>query len=331
MQGLRPRAATVDGFVAISPAMIELLGQATRYVRAETPLILVGPSGTGRRTLGALIHDCSGRLGPFRWCAARHFPPGHEWGVLFGEERATFSGLSIHRRGLFEDSADGTLLLGDFDAFSPDIQHLVLDAANRRAFRPFGADRDLALRSRLILTLREAPDRLVERGVLSENLRFELGCSILHLPVLDARREDIPALAHLFLERNPTETGVLGPRRFDPGALEVLTLASWPGNLLQLRMVIREAYLRACDAATVRAEHLAGLVHLTLRFERHGDPVANGRAVGLALQLADGRVRVAAGLLQTAPSTILRYQRGGCVFDAPARTNQSNAFVPPRA
>jgi len=302
------RTPAIDHFVVTSPAMVEVLRQVHRYVRARTPLILVGRPGTGRTALSALIHAWSGRLGTFVDWTAGHVEPELEHSTIFGEGHPTSAGPVAHRRGLLEEAGEGTVALADFEDFRPSTQRRVLDAAGRGSFRPVRAEGDLPFHGRLILHLRETPEVLVQRAKLSEGVYHLLGYSVIRLPRLDERRADIAPLACRFLECCGRETGVPGPARFAPETLDVLEAALWPGELWQLRMVIREAYLRSNGATLLRVEHLSELVRFRLRFERRGSSVANVRAVRFALQLTQGRVREAARLLRTAPSTIYRYQ-----------------------
>src|SRR2546422_1299699 len=134
-------------------------------------------------------------------------------------------------------------------------------------------------------------------------LRYRLGYCVIRLPALAERREDIPALALRFLHRCPNETQEAGPTRLAPEVLSVLEAAAWPGNVRQLEMVVRDAYLRARRGTMVRLEHLSELVHLPVRFERRGGRAPNAqvgpRAAGAAQSGLDG---VAPAPL-TAPTT----------------------------
>src|SRR3989442_1422952 len=141
--------------------------------------------------------------------------------------------------------------------------------------RRLHASRDLPLRCRVIIGLVDSPDDLVERGAMLAELRFRIGYCVIRLPALSERREDIPGLALRFLARCPEETQEAGPTRFAPEVLSLLEAASWPGNVRQLEMVVRDAYLRARGSAVVRLQHLTELVRLPVRFERRGDRAAN--------------------------------------------------------
>ena len=295
-------------FVATAPKMLDVLAGVQRYARAATPLLLVGATGTGKTTVALLVHAASGRSGPFTAHTAGEFDPELERSQLFGHERGSFTDAVGRHVGVLEESAEGTLLLDDFHHCRHTTQTLLLRALDRERFRRLGASRDLPLRCRVVIGLSDPPDELVRRSVLLEELRFRLGYSVISLPCLAERREDISALACWFLARCPHETGQPGPTRLEPEAAAALEAASWPGNLRQLAMVIREGYLRARGSFVLRVGHLAELLSLRAPFRRWGDATANADAVHRALDATCGRVREAAKLLRASRSTVYTYR-----------------------
>ena len=303
----RDRDTLTQNFVAQSPAMVEVMRHVDVYAAARTPLLLVGATGTGKTTLAELIHAYSGRTGPLSPHTAGEFDRNLEQSQIFGHERGAFTGAIDRHIGVLEEAGDGTLLLDDFHHLRRSTQTLLLRVLDNGVFRRLHASRDLPLRCRVIIGLVESPDDLMERGALLAELRYRLGYCLIRLPLLAERREDIPALALRFLHRCPRETEEAGPTRFAPEVLSVLEAAAWPGNVRQLEMVVRDAYLRARRGTMIRLEHLSELVHLPVRFERRGDRAANARAVRLALQVTNGRVDGAARLLRMSRTTVYQY------------------------
>jgi DNA-binding NtrC family response regulator len=297
----------LQDFVATSSVMLDVLAQVECYAPARTPIILVGLTGTGKTRTAEVVHELSGRAGPLLSHSAGEFDPHLERSQIFGHARGAFTGAVVRQIGLLESAGDGTLLLDDFHHVTASTQITLLRALDRGAFRALGTTDDRLVRCRLVIGLTETPEALARRGVLLEELRFRLGCSIVLLPSLEQRRDDIPALALTFLSRCPGETGKMGPHRLAPEVVAVLQAASWPGNLRQLQMVVRDAYLRAGRSEVVRLRHVSSLVSLTNQFLRHGDPTANATAVRLALEATGGSVRDAAKLLHTSRTTIYGY------------------------
>jgi len=148
---------------------------------------------------------------------------------------------------------------------------------------------------------------------------------VIHLPSLEERRQDIPSLAQHFLTRCPADTGQPGPDRFAPEVISVLQMAEWPGNVRQLEMVIRDAYLRARNNPTVRVQDLSDLVSLSFCFQRRGDEAANAQAIQRALEATHGRVQDAAKLLRISRSALYAYIRS---LDRLASTNDASFGQP---
>lgn len=294
-------------FVATSPAMLDVLERVDAYARARTPILIVGATGTGKTTVAELVHSLSGRSGPLVAQTVGELDQSLERSQLFGHERGSFSGAVSQHVGLLEEAAQGTLLLDDFHHIGPSTQLMLLRALDRDVFRRVGGDRDLPVTCRVIVGLTDKPDQLVHAGPLLPELRFRLGYSTIHLPSLDERRGDIPELALRFLRRCPEETGESGPQRLASEVVSVLQLAQWPGNLRQLAMTIRDAYLRARSTGVIRLRHLSDLIALPLRFRKRAATEANFAAIRLALEATHGHVRDAAALLRTSRTTVYQY------------------------
>jgi transcriptional regulator with AAA-type ATPase domain len=131
-------------------------------------------------------------------------------------------------------------------------------------------------------------------------------CCIIRIPALQDRREDIAPLARHFLNACVTDTGVSGPGAFANDALSMLA-ADLPGNVRQLREMVRAAFLRARGCAVLESKHLPERVSAECVFSPHGDPTLNALAVRRALSRAGGRVSVAAKILGVHRNTIARY------------------------
>src|SRR2546427_6006843 len=324
------RNTLTQDFVAHSNAMVDVLGGVDRYARARTPLVLVGASGTGKTTLAELIHGASGRSGAFSAHTAREFDPELERSQLFGHERGAFTGAADRHVGLLEEAAEGTLLVDDVHHLRRSTQTLFLRVLDRWVFRRLGGSRDLPVRCRAIGGFTERPDTLVERKRLLAELRFRLGYSLIRVPPLAERREDIPGLADHFLRGCPETTDAPGPTRLAPGVVSVLQTADWPGNVRQLGMVIREAYLRAQGSPVLRVDHLADLVAWPVQFARRGGARLNAQAVERALDATRGNAEAAATLLHTTRSTVYRYRPAAgarsavALSDSPARNRESD-------
>ena len=297
----------LHGFVAASPAMTDVLTRVEWYARANTPIVLVGEPGTGKTTLAAVVHTASGRRGPLSAHTAREFDPQLQRSQFFGHEAGAFTGAHGRHIGVFEEAADGTLLLDDFHHLRRSTQMLLLRALGSGHFRRVGGSRDLPLRCRLVVGLTRSPDWLLHRRRLVPELRSRLGFSMIRLPRLEQRIDDIPLLSQRFLDRCPLEVGKLGPSRFANDVVPALQRAAWPGNVRDLGMVIREGYLRAEGTDLLELRHVADVIRLPDRYRQRGDPSTNLKAIRRALEMTNGDVDRAARFLGAGRTTIYRY------------------------
>ncbi len=321
----------MGSFIAESSAMRDVLRRLDWYAEAQTPVILVGETGTGKTTLAELIHRLSRRPGTFVPSSVTELDPNLQRSQIFGHEKGAFTGATERHIGLLEEAGEGTVLLDEGQRLRRATQEMLLRALDRAVFRRVGGSRDLPFRARLIIAFAESPDELVRRGRLLPEFRSRLGFSIIPLPRLEERREDVPALAEGFLRQVPGVTGVPVPTQLAPELLRLFQVASWPWNVRQLGKVIEEGCLRARGNEVLTPEHVADLVSLPVRFERRGNFAVNARAVRLALEVTGGRVTRASKLLNTSRTTIHSYLRrcgGGVRVSRFARTKSPTEQFP---
>lgn len=287
---------------------------AALYAPARSTVVLVGETGTGKTHLARRLHRMSPRARePFVDVTAAELGESLAAAQLFGHERGAFTGAVERRAGLFAEAAAGTLMLDDLHLLPRMLQGLLLRALASGFYRPLGAQREYPVLCRVMVGVSTAPDDLMVAGTLLPDLRFRLGHCTIRLPRLAERREDIAALARRFLDECPAETGLAGPAGFEPAALAALEGATWPGNIRDLRATVIAAYLHAQADAAIRLEHLPDHARWTPRYEPHGDPTSNERAIEWALWKAGNRVAAAARLLGVHRNTVSsQLARGKC-------------------
>lgn len=304
-------AAPAFGIVAESAAMKRALHEARIYAPSKVPVMLVGPTGTGKTLLAEYVHGLSPRRGdPFVVVTGAELPESLAESRLFGHVRGAFTDARESRDGLITEAAGGTLFLDDMAWMPVSLQPKLLRALDTGRYRPVGASVDLRVGCRVLFGLRADPDELVARGFLLEDLRARMGESVIRLLPLAQRREDIVPLAEQFLARCPHRTGVPGgPTRFAPEVLAVLGAQPWPRNVRQLEGTIERAYLHARDIGAIELEHLPEPLDTPPRFVAHEDGAQNGLAVQYAVEVCGGRYDRAARLLGVSRNTVARYAR----------------------
>jgi DNA-binding NtrC family response regulator len=306
-----PNAGREPAAVIRSSASTHAFACAEIYAPAQTPVVVVGETGTGKSYLAEYLHRLSPRRdGPFVDRTAAEITESLASAQLFGYERGAFTGAFERTQGLFAEADGGTLLLDDLHLMPMAVQGLLLRALSRGVYRPLRSARDHPLHCRLVVAMRECPDQLVARSVLLPDLRYRLGRCVIRLLPLTERQEEIGPFSEDFLRRCPRETGVTGPTRFGVDVIPALERAPWPGNLRGLKAAVERAYLHAQREPEVRLAHfdaavLAGAIAAT--FRRRGDQAVNRQAVELALRLSEGSHTGAARLLHVSRHTVRSY------------------------
>jgi DNA-binding NtrC family response regulator len=293
--------------VALSGGVLDAVTRVMRYGPARTPVVFVGETGTGKSYFAAALHQASGRTGPFLDVTAQELAPELAPSALFGHVAGAFTGADRKHLGYLAQAERGTLLLDDFHLMRRSVQAMLLRALERGVYRPVGAERDVPVTCRLVFGVGEELARLVERGRMLQDLRSRLGFMVVRLPSLGERREEIPALAQRFLGLAPEETGVTpGPGTFTSSALEALGAHRYPGNVRDLRELVREGYLHAVQAGSdvLGIEHLDESVWGALRLGRRRSRQENRRLIEWALVAERGNVLRAARRVGVSKNTV---------------------------
>ncbi|MCU0663502.1 MAG: sigma 54-interacting transcriptional regulator [Myxococcota bacterium] len=238
-----PAAAAGSQMVAHSPAMREVMGLVARVAPSSTAVLVTGETGVGKELVAHEIHRQSPRRdGPFIAVHVASLSPGLVASGLFGHERGAFTGATEQAKGRFELADGGTLLLDEVGELSLEDQVKLLRVLQEGAFERVGGSRTLRSDFRLIAATNRDLEAEVRAGRFREDLYFRLCAFPIRVPPLRERREEVPTLALLFLERVTRQRGV----RFDgigEADMERLINWDWPGNVRELVHVIERASL----------------------------------------------------------------------------------------
>lgn len=279
---------------------------AASYAHSREPLVLVGPTGSGKSRLARLIHQWSGRPGALAEVSAGELSPTLVHDQLFGHERGAYTDASARRRGVFAEAGAGTLLLDDFHLMDRGSQSLLLRVLDTGVYRPLGTDRQAPVQARLVVGTGRDLDTLVREGALLPDLRFRLGFLELHLPALADRRDDIVPLAEEFLRESARYEDAAPALTLTPEARAALESALWPGNVRELGRAMRFASVHAREAqeAEVRLEHLPPYLRHIPRYDPHSDWATKHRLVTWALWRSGDHVGRAAELIGAHRNTV---------------------------
>lgn len=229
------------------------------YIRLVAPtmmsVLINGESGSGKEYIARLIHSQSNRKdAPFIAVDCGAIPKELAASEFFGHIKGAFTGAVNDKTGYFVQASGGTIFLDEIGNLSYDVQVQLLRALEERKVKPVGGDREIAFDVRIISATNENLTRAVAEGSFREDLYHRLNEFSLKALSLRDRSEDIPVFANHFLAASNEELGkeVIG---FDDAVMDVFRYYSWPGNLREMRNVVRRATL-LCQAGFITLEHI---------------------------------------------------------------------------
>ena len=255
---LRRRVKAVWGhgrLVGTSKAMQAVFRQIDLAAPTSAPVLIVGASGTGKELAARTLHELSPRgQGPFVAVNCAAIPETLLESEIFGHERGAFTGALERRIGCFELAHQGTLLLDEIAEMSPALQAKFLRILQDGALKRIGGRSEIKVDVRVLAATNKEPARGLQDGSFREDLYYRLNVFTLSLPLLRARREDIPLLIQAFVEEFDAkyERKVRG---VDEAALRLLVAHDWPGNVRQLRNTLERAVI-SCAGELITAADL---------------------------------------------------------------------------
>ncbi|MDO5490953.1 MAG: sigma 54-interacting transcriptional regulator [Bacillota bacterium] len=229
-----------EDIIGEDPNFLQAVERAMRATSNTASVFIYGETGTGKELFAQSIHYGGKRQNkPFlaQNCAA--IPESLLEGILFGTEKGGFTG-AVDRAGLFEQANGGTLLLDEVSAMPYELQSKLLRVLQEKYIRRVGGGRDILVDVRIVATVNEPPQALIERGALRPDLYYRLNVIGISIPSLRERRRDIPILADQFIKKYNREYGreiwMIADR-----ALEKLEEHDYPGNVRELENIIMSA------------------------------------------------------------------------------------------
>jgi two-component system response regulator HydG len=230
-----------EKIVGRSPVMKGVLEIVAQVAPSSATVLIQGESGTGKEVIAQAIHDLSPRVNhPFIKVSCAALPETLLEAELFGYERGAFTGAIARKEGRFELANGGTLFLDEIGEVSPTVQVKLLRVLQVGEFERLGGTKTIRADVRLVAATNMNLLEAVEKKVFREDLYSRLNVITLTLPPLREREEDIPLLAHHFLEifKKKNNKEVKG---FTQEALEVMLRYTWPRNVRQLENAIERA------------------------------------------------------------------------------------------
>jgi Nif-specific regulatory protein len=238
-----------------SATMRHVYEEVAQVARTTATVLILGESGTGKELVAQAVHSNSDRApGPFIKINSAAFPESLFEAELFGYERGAFTGAAGRKKGRLDRAQGGTLFLDEVGELPLSTQVKLLRVLQSREYERLGGTEALKADVRLIAATNRDVIAAVANGTLREDLYYRLNVFTITLPPLRDRREDVPALAHYFLEKYAREHH-RDIHRISSGAVDVLGSYAWPGNVRELENAIERAVV-SCMGTVVEESHL---------------------------------------------------------------------------
>ena len=224
-----------------SKPMREIFDLIRRVADSPTNILITGESGTGKELVAKALHYNSERKdAAFVAVNCAAIPEQLLESELFGHMRGAFTDAKVDKRGLFEEAAKGTLFLDEISELPLMLQAKLLRAIQEKEIRRLGANRPIAVDTRLIAATNLNLSEEVKAKRFREDLYYRLNVIEMRLPPLRERREDIPLLVDAFLKKFGQARGK-DVKGVSETTLALLIDYAWPGNVRELENVIERA------------------------------------------------------------------------------------------
>ena len=241
---------------------IEGQSQAARqlyeHVRLVAPtdmsVLVTGASGTGKEYIARRIHEQSNRSkAPFVAVDCGAIPKELAASEFFGHVKGSFTGAIENKTGAFVAAQGGTIFLDEIGNLTYEVQVQLLRALQERKVKPIGSNQEIAINWRLISATNENLRQAIEKGDFRENLYHRINEFTIRIPDLKERKEDLLLFANHFLDlaNSELQKDIIG---FDNDTMQLFQSYSWPGNLRQMKNVIKYATLLATGRYITRKE-----------------------------------------------------------------------------
>ncbi len=231
--------------ISKNPKMLEVFALIEEIASIKSTVLIEGESGTGKELVARAVHYSGDRASrPFVAVSCAALAETLLESELFGHEKGSFTGANERKRGKFELAEGGTLFLDEIGDISAKLQVDLLRVLQERTFFRVGGSDEVSVDVRVIAATRVNLREEVAAGRFRDDLFYRLNVINVRIPPLRERREDIPLLAHAFVERLSKELGK-DVGELSEGALRVLMDHDWPGNVRELENAVERAIVTA--------------------------------------------------------------------------------------
>ena len=291
-----------DDILTRSPRLERIKQDCRKYAQRDAPILLQGPTGSGKELFAHAIHRASPRAeGPFVPVNCAALPRDLLEAELFGYEAGAFTGANAKgKMGKIALANAGTLFLDEIGELPLGSQSKLLRVLESKSLDRLGSVNSIQVDFRLVAATNRDLGAMMARGAFREDLYFRLNTLGVRIPSLAERIEDIPTLigSHLVDIRH-------GQLEFSDDALGALQAYHWPGNIRELKNVVERA-VSLVDGNRVRLEHLPPEL---VQAVRKPMPPPDDAGLDLSVQLARCEKEIVARTISAADGNMARAAR----------------------
>jgi DNA-binding NtrC family response regulator len=245
------------GIIARSPLMKETISLARKVAATPWSVLIKGETGTGKELMARLMHLLSPRQNePLIEVNCAAIPENLFESELFGHERGAFTGASDRRRGRFELAQKGSIFLDEIGELPLSLQPKLLRALQEKKITRVGGEKDIEVDVRVIAATNRDLKKMVREKGFREDLYYRINAFELEIPPLRSRREDIPGLLDLFVERYGGQS-----MRLHHETRDILIKYPYPGNIRELEHIVQRLVTFTRAAVVTPADLPAEIRH----------------------------------------------------------------------
>jgi DNA-binding NtrC family response regulator len=240
--------------IGYAPCMLEVSRRIRLVAQRSTPVLIEGPTGSGKELVAEALHRLSTRSRkPFVAINCAAIPEALLEAELFGHTRGAFTGAVQGRVGRIEAADGGTLFLDEIGEMPLALQSKLLRFVECGELQRVGDNETLRVDVRIVASTHQPLAQLTQNGGFRADLYYRLAVFLIRTPSLAEHTEDLPLLVNHFLARMGREAPV---KRVDQGALAKLTAHDWPGNVRELEHVLERGAILAGEEAVMTAREI---------------------------------------------------------------------------
>jgi transcriptional regulator with GAF, ATPase, and Fis domain len=309
------RSVSGDEIVGADFGLSTVMRMVEQVAPLDSPVLLLGETGTGKELIANAIHSSSLRKGgPFIKVNCGAIPETLLDSELFGHEKGAFTGAVSQKRGRFERADKGTIFLDEVGELPPQAQVRLLHVLQRKEIERVGGNRSITVDIRIISATHRNLQEMVGSGQFREDLWFRLNVFPIMIPPLRQRKGDIPSLVHHFIYRKSIEFKLKERPKLTTDAIDSLIAYDWPGNVRELENTIERALIQHRAGGPLSFEALFPLTApgRIVQGQSRDEPFVsldemNARYIRRALEKTGGKIYGpggAAQILNINPSTL---------------------------